>query len=46
LADPAERAESAGFVLAVGAEERAAERGDELFELGAGEAFVATPGVL
>ena len=40
LADAAERAEAWLFVFAVGAQQPAAERGDVLLELGAGEAFV------
>src|SRR5438874_18716 len=41
LADAAEGAEARLFVFAVGAQQRAAERGDELFEFAASEAFVA-----
>jgi hypothetical protein len=41
LADAAEGAEAWSFVFAVGAKDGGAERVDELFELGAGVAFVA-----
>src|SRR3990170_1807713 len=41
LADAAEGAVAGLFVAAVGAQEGARERGDDLFELFAGEAFVA-----
>src|ERR687897_200207 len=41
LADAAELAEPRRLVAAVGADERGIERGDDLFELFAGEAFVA-----
>ena len=40
LSDAAEGAEARLFVFAVGAEQSAVERGDVLFELGAGEAFI------
>src|SRR6185312_5039271 len=44
LADAAEVAVAVGFVLAVGADEAAVEVEHELFEVGAGEAFVGQDG--
>jgi hypothetical protein len=44
LADRAERAVAARFVLAIGSEQAAAEIGDELLEVGAGEALVGDHG--
>src|SRR4051794_16569555 len=45
LPDAAQAAEAGLFVFAVGAQERGAERADELLEVGAGEAFVADHGL-